>query len=60
MLNLSEFVSNVISNTHFLYWGEKISLLEDGQEIKLQVRDLIARAACIVNVDHLLNMCKET
>jgi hypothetical protein len=44
VLNLSEFGSNVINNTHFLYWGEKISALEDGQEIKFQVRAAAGRA----------------
>ena len=38
VLNLSEFGSNVINNTHFLYWGEKTAALEDGQEITFQVR----------------------
>ena len=38
VLNLSEFGSNVINNTHFLYWGEKVAVLEDGQEMKFQVR----------------------
>lgn len=37
VLNLSEFGSNVINNTHFLYWGEKVTVLEDGQELKFQV-----------------------
>lgn len=37
VLNLSEFGSNVINNTHFLYWGEKRTALEDGQEITFQV-----------------------
>lgn len=37
VLNLSEFGSNIINNTHFLYWGEKVTALEDGQEIKFQV-----------------------
>ena len=41
VLNLSEFGSNVINNTHFLYWGEKVTALEDGQEIKFQVRVLL-------------------
>lgn len=37
VLNLSEFGSNVINNTHFLYWGDKVTALEDGQEIRFQV-----------------------
>ncbi len=38
VVNLSDFGSNVINNTHFLYWGEKIATMEDGQDIKFQVR----------------------
>ena len=37
VINLSEFGSNVINNTHFLYWGEKVASLEDGQDVKFQV-----------------------
>ena len=37
VVNLSEYGSNVINNTHFLYWGEKVAMLEDGQDIKFQV-----------------------
>ena len=37
VLNLSEFGSNVINYTHFVYWGEKVTTLEDGQEVKFQV-----------------------
>ena len=39
VLNLSEFGSSIINNTHFLYWGEKVTVLEDGQQIKFQVRE---------------------
>ena len=38
VLNLSEFGSNVINNTHFLYWGEKSAGMDDGQTVKFQVR----------------------
>ena len=39
VLNLSEFGSSIINSTHFLYWGEKVTVLEDGQQIKFQVRE---------------------
>jgi len=39
VLNHSEFGTNVINNTHFLYWGEKVVGLEDGQDVTFQVRD---------------------
>lgn len=39
VLNLSEFGSNVINNTHFLYWGEKSAGMDDGQTVKFQVRE---------------------
>ena len=42
VLNLSEFGSNVINNTHFLYWGERLTALEDGQDIKFQVQSVVA------------------
>jgi len=38
VLNHSEFGTNVINNTHFLYWGEKVVGLEDGQDVTFQVR----------------------
>ncbi len=37
VLNHSEFGSTVINNCHFLYWGEKLAGLEDGQDVKFQV-----------------------
>ncbi len=37
ILSCSEFVGDVINSTHFLYWGEKVATLKDGQEIKYQV-----------------------
>ena len=37
VLNLSEFGSNVINNTHFLYWGEKLAEMDDGQTVQWQV-----------------------
>ena len=37
VLNHSEFGSNIINNTHFLYWGEKSLGLEDGQDVVFQV-----------------------
>ena len=37
VLNLSEFGSNVINNTHFLYWGEKLAGMDDGQTVRFQV-----------------------
>lgn len=37
VLNHSEFGSVVINNSHFLYWGEKMVGLEDGQEVRFQV-----------------------
>ena len=33
----SDFGSSVVNNGHFLYWGEKISALEDGS-VAFQVR----------------------
>ena len=39
VLNHSEFGTNVINNTHFLYWGEKVVGLEDGQDVTFQVRE---------------------
>jgi len=39
VLNRSEFDTNVINNTHFLYWGEKVVRLEDGQDVTFQVRE---------------------
>ena len=38
VLNRSEFDTNVINSTHFLYWGEKVVMLEDGQDVTFQVR----------------------
>lgn len=38
VLNNSDFGSNIINNTHFLYWGEKVVALEDGQEVRIKVR----------------------
>ena len=38
VLNHSEFGTNVINNTHFLYWGEKLVGLDDGQAVRFQVR----------------------
>ena len=40
VLNHSEFGTNVINNTHFLYWGEKVVGLEDGQDVTFQVREI--------------------
>lgn len=37
VLNHSEFGSNIINNTHFLYWGEKSLGLEDGQDVVFQI-----------------------
>ena len=41
VLNHSDFGTNVINNTHFLYWGEKVVGLEDGQDVTFQVREII-------------------
>lgn len=38
VLNHSDFGSNVINNIHFLYWGEKVVGLEDGQDVRFQAR----------------------
>ena len=40
VLNRSEFGTNVINDTHFLYWGEKVVVLEDGQDVTFQVRKI--------------------
>ena len=46
VLNLSEFGSNVINNTHFLYWGEKSAGMDDGQTVKFQVSGYIHTCTC--------------
>ena len=43
VLNRSEFDTNVINYTHFLYWGEKVVGLEDGQDVTFQVRKVTMR-----------------
>ncbi len=42
VLNHCKFDSNIINNTHFLYWGEKVATLEDGRDIKFQVSIAVA------------------
>ena len=37
ILNISEFSGDIVNNTHFLYWGEKVVGLEDGQDVQFQV-----------------------
>ena len=54
VLNLSEFGSNVINNTHFLYWGEKLAALEDGQDIKFQVQQFLCICLAGVLYNHFM------
>lgn len=37
VLNHSDFGSNVVNNQHFLYWGQKVIAMEDGQDVAFQV-----------------------
>ena len=50
VLNLSEFGSNVINNTHFLYWGEKSVVTDNGQTLRFQVN--------YINTSTLYATCK--
>ena len=35
--NNSDYGSNIINQDHFLYWGQKVVGLEDGQDVMFQV-----------------------
>ena len=37
IVNHSEFGNSVINSTHFLYWGEKLTSLEDSSEVCFRV-----------------------